>query len=444
MAKPVKPDSPNQSGRGQARTRFARRAVVDTARALFVERGYVATTIETISEHSDVPSATVYRLFSSKLGILKALLDTSIAGDDQPLAVQGRPEVVSLFTESDPHKLLAGLAGVTTTINQRTNDVYRVLVSAAGSDPAAAELLDEIRQQRDQGQGQIARSLSPRPRTQARTTRTRRSRRDPRADVPRGLSPSRRRPRLDARPLPPVACDDAHATTHLNRRGTLTGADRSADIYAAIRRSMVRGTSARSAARTRSYLKVRGAKSPAALQMGCSGHPTLTSEDRSSRSLPRGMRGGDCGPYARRPTRRSCVLIQGRCSPRRLRMRRSQYPTTTRHRFVASVGKCSRNTCECVLAWTRLDLLDVLTKERHELAAQPRVQFEELRQGSLAVTVFDHDPIVAGHGATCQALALTPCARPLMREARREHQKAIPVTKANPSRPSSWPVTPRR
>jgi AcrR family transcriptional regulator len=160
VADPVKRDSPNMSGRGQARTRLARRAVVDAARTLFLERGYVTTTIEAISEHSDVPTATVYRLFSSKLGILKALLDTSIAGDDQPLAVQDRPDVASLFAEPDPRKLLAGFAGVTTAINQRTNDVYVVLVSAAGSDPAAAELLGEIRQQRAQGQGRIARSLS--------------------------------------------------------------------------------------------------------------------------------------------------------------------------------------------------------------------------------------------------------------------------------------------
>ena len=160
MPEPVKRDSPNQSGRGQARTRLARRAVVDAARTLFPERGYAATTIEAISERSDVPVATVYRLFSSKLGILKALLDTSIAGDDQPLAVDERPDVASLLSEPDPHKLLTGVAGVTTAINQRTNDVYRALMSAAGSDPAAAELLSEIRQQRDQGQGQIARSLS--------------------------------------------------------------------------------------------------------------------------------------------------------------------------------------------------------------------------------------------------------------------------------------------
>jgi AcrR family transcriptional regulator len=160
MPEHVKRDSSGKSGRGQARTRLARRAVVDAARTLFLDRGYVATTIEAISEHSDVPSATVYRLFSSKLGILRALLDTSIAGDDQPVAVQERPQIASLFDEGDAHELLAGFAGVTTAINQRTNDVYRVLVSAAGSDPAAAELLGEIRQQRDRGQGQIARALA--------------------------------------------------------------------------------------------------------------------------------------------------------------------------------------------------------------------------------------------------------------------------------------------
>jgi AcrR family transcriptional regulator len=156
----VKRDSQGEIGRGQARTRLARRAVVDAARTLFLERGYAATTIEVISRRSDVPSATVYRLFSSKLGILKTLLDTSIAGDDRPLAVEERPDVASTFNAPDSHQLLVGFAGITTAINQRTNDVYRVLVSAAASDPAAAELLRELRQQRDRGQGRIARSIA--------------------------------------------------------------------------------------------------------------------------------------------------------------------------------------------------------------------------------------------------------------------------------------------
>src|SRR5262245_15422610 len=116
--------------REQARTRLARRAVVDAARALFLEHGYAATTIDAVSERADVPAATVYRLFSSKLGILKTLLDTSIAGDDQPVTVEERQHVAPLFAERDPDKLLAGFAAVTTAINQRTNDVYRVLESA--------------------------------------------------------------------------------------------------------------------------------------------------------------------------------------------------------------------------------------------------------------------------------------------------------------------------
>ena len=159
MSEAVKRETAKPSAPGQARTRLARRAVVDAARTLFLDRGYVATTIDAVSEHADVPAPTVYRLFSSKLGILKALLDVSIAGDDQSLTVQERPDIATLFKERDAHKLLAGFAAVTTAINQRTNDIYRMLISAAGSDPAAADLLSELRQQRDQGQGQIARAL---------------------------------------------------------------------------------------------------------------------------------------------------------------------------------------------------------------------------------------------------------------------------------------------
>lgn len=146
----------------QARTRLARRAVVDAARTLFLERGYAATTVEAISAAADVPPATLYRLFTSKLGILEALLDQSIAGDDAPVAVAARPEVAPLFDEPDPVALVSGFAGVTTAINERTNDLHRVLVGAAESDPSAAELLATIRDQRARGQRQIVRALARR------------------------------------------------------------------------------------------------------------------------------------------------------------------------------------------------------------------------------------------------------------------------------------------
>ena len=145
---------------GQARTRLARAAVVQAARTLFLERGYPGTTIEAISELSDVPPATVYRLFSSKLGILRALLDVSVAGDDDDVPVEERPFVRAILADPDPRKQLSGFVGVTSGIQSRTEPVYRILVSAAGSDPDAAALLAERTRHRQQNQSRIARHLA--------------------------------------------------------------------------------------------------------------------------------------------------------------------------------------------------------------------------------------------------------------------------------------------
>ncbi|MEZ5410162.1 MAG: TetR/AcrR family transcriptional regulator [Acidimicrobiales bacterium] len=155
------PERNGRRGRGsQARTRLARAAVVQAAGRLFLERGYGATTMEAISDLADVPSATVYRLFSSKSGILKALLDVSIAGDDQEIPVAERPDVQSLRAEPDPARQLAGFVTVTAQVNARVAPLYRMLVSAAGTDPDATALLDELTSQRQQGQRMIARALA--------------------------------------------------------------------------------------------------------------------------------------------------------------------------------------------------------------------------------------------------------------------------------------------
>ena len=140
--------------------RRVRAAVVQAARALFLEHGYAATTIEAISDTSDVPPATVYRLFSSKLGILKALLDVSIAGDDRVTPVQDRASARALFADTDPVRQLAGFAAICRQINTRSAPAYQILLSAAGADAEAAALLAEYTRQRQEGQGQIARSLA--------------------------------------------------------------------------------------------------------------------------------------------------------------------------------------------------------------------------------------------------------------------------------------------
>jgi len=145
---------------GQARTRRARATVIAAARALFLERGYGRTTIEAISEASDTPQATVYRLFSSKLGILKAILDVSIAGDDRAVAMLDRPHVHNLLSEPDPGSQLAGFAAMVADLMARAAPVHRILADAARSDQEAAALLNELARQRHEGQRRLARSLA--------------------------------------------------------------------------------------------------------------------------------------------------------------------------------------------------------------------------------------------------------------------------------------------
>ena len=160
MDRDVKASRPYQGAARQARTRRTRAAVVEAARSLFAERGYAATTIEAISDRSDTPQATVYRLFSSKLGILKALLDVSIGGDDEAVAMADRPQVRALVEDEDPKNQLAGFATLLGEVMDRVGAVHRILADAARSDEDAASLLAEIARQRHEGQQRIARSLA--------------------------------------------------------------------------------------------------------------------------------------------------------------------------------------------------------------------------------------------------------------------------------------------
>jgi AcrR family transcriptional regulator len=156
----VKPARSPERPAPQARTRRTRAAVIEAARALFAERGYAATTIEAIGEAADTPQPTIYRLFGSKLGILKAVIDVSIVGDDEAVAMADRPQVRELLDEPEPRDRLAGFAALLRQLMTRTAPVHRLLADAARSDQDAAALLADIARQRQEGQRRVARSLA--------------------------------------------------------------------------------------------------------------------------------------------------------------------------------------------------------------------------------------------------------------------------------------------
>jgi TetR/AcrR family transcriptional regulator, regulator of autoinduction and epiphytic fitness len=150
------------NSRRLAQARATRLKVIESAKVLFIDNGYPATTLETVADAADVPLPTLYRLFGSKRALLTAILDTAFGGDDEPVAFVDRPAVQAAISESDPARLLAAFARIVTELLDRSAAVQLVLASAAQVDADASELLHEIRRQRYTGQSRIVAALMER------------------------------------------------------------------------------------------------------------------------------------------------------------------------------------------------------------------------------------------------------------------------------------------
>lgn len=157
MADAVKRESRRRYDSPQRReqARATRRAVLEAARRLFLERGYAATTLQAIADDASVSVATVYSAFGNKRTVLKELVDVSIVGDDEPVAVIDREWVATMRAEPDRARRVRIFAANGRRILERRSAVDAVVRAAAASDPEIAELWDDLRRQRREGQGNL-------------------------------------------------------------------------------------------------------------------------------------------------------------------------------------------------------------------------------------------------------------------------------------------------
>jgi TetR/AcrR family transcriptional regulator, regulator of autoinduction and epiphytic fitness len=150
------------NSRRLAQVRATRLKVIETAKGLFIEHGYPATTLEAVADAADVALPTLYRMFGSKRTLLKEVLDTSFGGDDEPVAFGDRPEQRQALTERDPRVLVRTFAQICRLFMDRSSEMFHVLSTAAQVDPEMAELQDEIRRQRRTGQSRIVAAIADR------------------------------------------------------------------------------------------------------------------------------------------------------------------------------------------------------------------------------------------------------------------------------------------
>jgi len=160
MAKAVKGARKYDAGRRQAQARETQLAIIRTAQRLFIEQGYGRTTMAAVARDAGVSVETVYAVFRNKSTLLHRVWDITIGGDDEDIVFHERPEVMAIRAEPDLAKRFALQAKFATNTSRRVTPFLRPLQGAAGSEPAAEEMLAEIGQQRLTGLSFMAREAA--------------------------------------------------------------------------------------------------------------------------------------------------------------------------------------------------------------------------------------------------------------------------------------------
>lgn len=132
--------------------RAARRAdtesrLVEAATALFVEQGYVATTLADVAMHAGVAARTVYVRFATKAALLQRCLDVAIGGDDLPVALTARDRFRAAMTAPTRAERIEQMARVGAQLMERTGPLLRVAQQAEVVEPEIAARAQAARDQ---------------------------------------------------------------------------------------------------------------------------------------------------------------------------------------------------------------------------------------------------------------------------------------------------------
>jgi AcrR family transcriptional regulator len=136
------------STRRRAQAGETRAAIVRAARDLFVENGYGHTTLADVARAASVSVETIHKSVGTKAALLHRAWDITVGGDDQDIVFHERPEVLAIRSEPDLARRLMLHAAFSTQTAQRIAPFQLMVQSAAGADPAAAAMLEEMGRQR--------------------------------------------------------------------------------------------------------------------------------------------------------------------------------------------------------------------------------------------------------------------------------------------------------
>jgi AcrR family transcriptional regulator len=141
-------DSTARRARAEEERRTTRRRVVEAARHLFLINGYPGTTMVDIASEAGVALQSVYTAAKSKADLLQLVVDTVVAGDDEPVLVTERDSFRSIGEEPDPVRQVEMVAALIAATQERSAPVQVAFRQAAAVDDAIAANLDAELQRR--------------------------------------------------------------------------------------------------------------------------------------------------------------------------------------------------------------------------------------------------------------------------------------------------------
>ena len=144
-------------------TALARRRILDVAGRLFVERGYLGTTLAAVAETAGVSVQTVYNVVGGKAVLLKAVYDVMLAGDDEPIPMSERPEFRAVLDAPTGRECLAHYSALGRVLGERLFPLVGMLVAqAAAGDADLAAFVATVEGERATGTRTVAAHVAQR------------------------------------------------------------------------------------------------------------------------------------------------------------------------------------------------------------------------------------------------------------------------------------------
>ncbi len=150
---------PYDSSSRKSSAQATRQTIIESARRVFLERGYAGATMPAIAQAAGVALDTVYATVGKKPTLFRSLVEAAISGREEAVPATERDYARAIRAEPDAARKIEIYAGALRAIQPWLAPLFQVLQAAAAIEPELAELWQEISRRRAMNMQLLAKEL---------------------------------------------------------------------------------------------------------------------------------------------------------------------------------------------------------------------------------------------------------------------------------------------